>query len=79
LIGGEVIAIDGTKSRAHNSKKANFNQIDKHLAYIEAKTKNTWALWKKMIEITELSKHSTKIDRLRTNYVIEQLEETKRK
>ncbi|MFV8343060.1 hypothetical protein ACNQGN_11700 [Flavobacterium sp. XS2P39] len=33
-------AIDGTKSRAHNSKKANFNQkrIDKHLEYIESKT-----------------------------------------
>jgi hypothetical protein len=26
LIGCEIIAIDGTKSRAHNSKKANFNQ-----------------------------------------------------
>ena len=40
LIAGETIAIDGTKSRAHNSKKANFNQkkIDKHLAYIEEKT-----------------------------------------
>jgi transposase len=40
LIGGEAIAIDGTKSRAHNSKKANFNQkkIDKHLEYIEAKS-----------------------------------------
>jgi len=40
LIAGQTIAIDGTKSRAHNSKKANFNQkkIDKHLAYIEAKT-----------------------------------------
>jgi transposase len=40
LIGGETIAIDGTKSRAHNSKKANFNQkkIDKHLEYIETKT-----------------------------------------
>jgi transposase len=40
LIGGETIAIDGTKSRAHNSKKANFNQkkIDKHLEYIESKT-----------------------------------------
>ena len=39
LIGGEIIAIDGTKTRAHNSKKANFNQkkIDKHLEYIEAK------------------------------------------
>ncbi|PRZ19123.1 IS1182 family transposase [Flavobacterium granuli] len=40
LIAGETIAIDGTKSRAHNSKKANFNQkkIDKHLEYIEVKT-----------------------------------------
>lgn len=40
LIGGEIIAVDGTKSRAHNSKKANFNQkkIDKHLEYIETKT-----------------------------------------
>jgi hypothetical protein len=40
LISGETIAIDGTKSRAHNSKKANFNQkkIDKHLAYIEERT-----------------------------------------
>jgi transposase len=40
LIEGKTIAIDGTKSRAHNSRKANFNQkkIDKHLEYIEAKT-----------------------------------------
>ena len=40
LIAGETIAIDGTKSRAHNSKKANFNQkkIDKHQAYIEEKS-----------------------------------------
>jgi transposase len=40
LIAGETIAIDGTKSRAHNSKKANFNQkkIDKHKEYIDAKS-----------------------------------------
>jgi transposase len=40
LIGCKTIAIDGTKSRAHNSKKANFNQkkIDKHLEYIETKS-----------------------------------------
>ena len=40
LITGNTIAIDGTKSRAHNGKKSNFNQkkIDKHLDYIEAKT-----------------------------------------
>jgi transposase len=41
LIGCEIIAIDGTKSRAHNSKKANFNQkIERHLAYIEEQNKN---------------------------------------
>ncbi|MEO8253316.1 MAG: transposase [Flavobacterium sp.] len=40
LIGCKTIAIDGTKSRAHNSKKANFTQkkIDQHLEYIEIKT-----------------------------------------
>lgn len=40
LISGDIIAIDGTKSRAHNSKKANYNQkkIDKHLAYIDEKS-----------------------------------------
>lgn len=40
LIAGATIAIDGTKSRAHNGKKSNFNQkkIDKHLEYIESRT-----------------------------------------
>ena len=39
LIAGETIAIDGTKSRAHNSKKANFSQkkIDRHIDYIDEK------------------------------------------
>jgi hypothetical protein len=39
LITGETIAIDGTKSRAHNSKKANFSQkkIDRHIEYIDQK------------------------------------------
>jgi len=39
LIGGKVIATDGTKLRAQNSKKNNYNQkkIDEHLAYIENK------------------------------------------
>jgi len=40
LISGQVVAIDGTKSRAHNSKKNNYNQkkIDRHFTYIEEKT-----------------------------------------
>ena len=39
LIGGKVIAIDGTKLRAQNSKKNNYNQkkIDDHLGYIESR------------------------------------------
>ncbi|MBK8405156.1 MAG: transposase [Saprospiraceae bacterium] len=40
LIGGKTIAIDGTKSRAHNSKKNNYTskKLDRHLQYIEEKT-----------------------------------------
>ena len=40
LVMGSVIAVDGTKARAHNSKKNNYNQkkIDRHVAYIEEKT-----------------------------------------
>ncbi len=40
LVAGETIAIDGTKVRAHNSKKNNFSpaKIDRHLQYIEEKT-----------------------------------------
>jgi transposase len=39
LIGGTLIAGDGSKFRAQNSKKNNFNQkkIDRHLQYIEEK------------------------------------------
>lgn len=39
LIGGILLAGDGTKLRAQNSKKNNYNQkkIDRHLAYIEQK------------------------------------------
>jgi len=39
LIGGKLLAGDGTKLRAQNSKKNNFNQakIDKYKAYIDRK------------------------------------------
>jgi transposase len=39
LIGGILLAGDGTKLRAQNSKKNNYNQkkIDRHVAYIENK------------------------------------------
>ena len=40
LLGGHTVAIDGTKVRAHNSKKNNYSpkKIEQHLAYIEEKT-----------------------------------------
>ena len=40
LITGKIIAVDGTKVRAHNSKKNNYNpkKIERHLTYIEEKT-----------------------------------------
>jgi transposase len=40
LITGEVIAMDGTKIRANNSKKNNYSpkKIERHLAYIEERT-----------------------------------------
>src|SRR5690606_33250045 len=41
LIGGKVIAVDGTKIRGNNSKKNNYNskKIQRHLDYIERKSK----------------------------------------
>ena len=74
LIAGETIAIDGTKSRAHNSKKANFSQkkIDKHLAYIEEKTQQ----YLDQIEQNDTQENNTsitniqaKIERLKTNKI----------
>ena len=71
LIGGQIVAIDGTKIRASNSRKNNFSQkkIDRHLAYIEEKTAEY---------LQQLQEHDTqdgnldishvqsKIDRLKT-------------
>jgi transposase len=81
LIAGEVIAIDGTKSRAHNSKKANFNQkkIDRHLAYIEEKTQEYLTQLDQndsQDNGINLTKIQEKIERLKHNKIgYEQLEE----
>jgi hypothetical protein len=82
LIGCEIIAIDGTKSRAHNSKKANFNQkkIDRHLVYIEERTQEYLAelakmIWDNSITITKIAK----IERLKKNKVRYELLEEKLK
>lgn len=41
LIGGKIIAVDGTKIRGNNSKKNNYNakKIQLHLDYIKQKSK----------------------------------------
>jgi len=78
LITGKTIAIDGTKSRAHNGKKSNFNQkkIDKHLEYIEAKTQE----YLTALEYNDTQENTTtvtniqqKITRLKQNKINYQL------
>jgi hypothetical protein len=74
LIAGETIAIDGTKSRAHNSKKANFSpkKIDKHLAYIEEKTQqylDQLAQNDDHENSTTITNIQAKIERLKTNKI----------
>ncbi|MEC5158616.1 transposase [Chryseobacterium sp. MP_3.2] len=72
LVAGETIAIDVTKSRAHNSRKANFNQkkIDKHLAYIEEKTQqylDELAQNDQLENSTTITNIQEKIERLKKN------------
>jgi transposase len=74
LIAGETIAIDGTKSRAHNGKKANFNQkkIERHLAYIEEKTQEYLDQLDQndsQESSSTISKIQEKIARLKTNKI----------
>ncbi|SUX48785.1 Transposase domain (DUF772) [Chryseobacterium indoltheticum] len=84
LIACETIAIDGTKSRAHNSKKANFNQkkIEKHLAYIEEKSQE----YLDQLAENDVQENSEKInniqqkiERLKTNRIRYELLEEKLK
>lgn len=84
LIAGETIAIDGTKSRAHNSKKANFNQkkIDQHLEYIETKSQEYLdALEENDVKEspTKIQNIQQKIERLKKNKIRYELLEEKLK
>lgn len=60
LLGKTTIAIDGSKFKAVNSKKNNYNQkkIDKHRAFIEEKTQ------KYLQELDELDKEESNSDEL---------------
>lgn len=59
LIGGEAIAIDGTKVRANNSKKTNYSQkkIDRHIAYIDNKVDD----YLKELEETDVKENHQKV------------------
>jgi len=71
LIGGQLIAIDGTKSRAHNSKKNNYNQkkIDRHLAYIEQESSKY---------LQQLEQNDTQEDVVKVSNIQEKLERLKK-
>lgn len=70
LIGGQTIAIDGTKVRAHNSKKNNYNpkKIERHLTYIEEKTKEY---------LTELDTNDQQEDLVKISNIQEKIERLK--
>jgi transposase len=59
LVSGNTIAIDGTKMRAHNSKKNNYNpkKIERHLKYIEEKTNE----YLTAIEVNDANESTVKI------------------
>ena len=75
LIAGEVVAIDGTKVRASNSKKSNYSpkKIQRHLDYIEAKTNEYLAELDQNDESEQsserISRVQEKIRRLKTNKI----------
>lgn len=73
LIGGSVIAVDGTKIRGNNSKKNNYNakKIERHLAYIEEKTKQY------LHQLDEVDKEEDDAQSIAVKYVADKLERLK--
>jgi len=68
LFGGELVAVDGTKFRADNSKKNNYNKkkIDRQLKYIEERTEEYLKI------LDESDKEESEIH---PQYTVEQLKE----
>jgi transposase len=66
LVSGDLVAIDGTKVRANNSKKNNFSvsKIDRHIEYIENKTNEYLA---------QLDQNDTQEEPLKINNVSEKI------
>ena len=71
LIGGTTLAIDGTKVRAHNSKKTNYNpkKIERHLNYIEEKTNEY---------LTQLDTNDDQEDSIKITGIKEKIERLKK-
>lgn len=70
LIGSTTLAIDGTKIRAHNSKKTNYSpkKIERHLKYIEEKTNEY---------LSELDSNDDQEDELKISGIKEKIERLK--
>jgi transposase len=60
LVSGHTVAIDGTKVRAHNSKKNNYNpkKIERHLQYIEEKTNE----YIKQLDVNDVGEDTIKVN-----------------
>lgn len=73
LITGKIIAVDGTKVRAHNSKKNNYNpkKIERHIQYIEEKTNE----YLKQLDGNDENEDSLKINKIQEK--INRLKENK--
>lgn len=82
LISGKTIAVDGTKVRANNSKKNNFNpkKIERHIEYIQQKSNEYLATLEAsdaeedQIKILEVEK---KLQRLKENKINYEVLQTK--
>ena len=75
LIGGETIAVDGSKFRAVNSKKNNYNQkkIDRHLKRIDDKIE------KYLKQLDREDKKENKGKKIKVKQCLEELETRKQK
>jgi len=74
LVSGKIVAVDGTKMRAHNSKKNNYSpkKIERHLQYIDEKTNE----YLKALDINDasdcivkISSIADKLERLKQNKI----------
>ena len=75
LIGGETIAVDGSKLRAVNSKKNNYNQkkIDRHLKYIDDKIDDY------LKQLEEEDKKENKEKKIKVKQCLQEMEVRKQK